>query len=149
MKKLFKLLTVAILAIAAAVACFAVAGCTGKDDEGAADYVFYIQKEDGTALNGQTGGANGGKVSTQICLPESAGGMCVKLNTLKDFRNIDNIFPDENGKISLSQSKVNELFLSDTDVTVFIFHVMNVPGYKADCEIEINGHNTYTIKLSK
>ena len=144
MKKLFKLLTVAILAVAAAVAGVVVAGCNSKGNEGAtSDYTFYIQYEDGKAVNGQTGGVDGGKVATQICLP-GENGMCVRLSGL----NIS-IFPDENGKLGLSQAKVNELFGSATDVTEFSFHVMGVPGYKDDCEIAVNGKNSYTIKLSK
>lgn len=144
MKKLFKLLTVAILAVAAAVACVVVAGCNNKGDEGASsDYNFTIVYEDGKAVNGQTGGTDGGKVATQICLP-GENGMCVRLSGF----NI-NIFPDENGKLGLSQEKVNQLFNSTTDVTVFSFHVMGVTGYKADCEIEVNGKGDYKITLSK
>ncbi|MDE7162869.1 MAG: hypothetical protein K2O44_02170 [Clostridia bacterium] len=142
MKKLFKLLTVAILAVAATVACVFVAGCNGGED-GASDYNFTIVYEDGTAVNGQTGGKDGGKVATQICLP-GEDGECVRLSGL----NI-NIFPDANGKLSLTQAKVNELFGSSTDVTVFSFHVMSVPGYKADCEVSVNGKGDYKVTLSK
>ena len=143
MKKLFKFLTVAILAVAATVACVFVAGCNGGEESGSSDYNFTIVYEDGTAVNGQTGGKDGGKVATQICLP-GEGGACVRLSGL----NI-NIFPDKNGKLSLSQAKVNELFTSSTDVTEFSFHVMSVPGYKADCEIAVNGKGNYKITLEK
>lgn len=143
MKKLFKFLTAVILAVAATVACVFVAGCSNGEKGGTSDYNFTIVYEDGKAVNGQTGGKDGGKVATQICLP-GEDGMCVRLSGL----NI-NIFPDKDGKLSLSQAKVNELFGSSTDVTVFSFHVMSVPEYKADCEIEVNGKGNYKITLSK
>lgn len=143
MKKIIRTLTIAVIALVSVFACAFAAAC-GDGKEGNSDYNFTIVYEDGTAVNGQTGGANGGKVATQICLPESEGGKCVPLS-LPTI----NIFPDENGKLSLSQAKVNELFGSTTDVTVFLFHVMAVPGYKADCEISVNGKNDYKITLSK
>ncbi len=142
MKKLFKTLLIAVLAVAAVLACAFAAGCK-KDDETpdvAAAYTFIIKKSDGTALNGQTGGVNGGKVVVGICMLGD-GGMCVDLPLL-------NIYPDESGKVTLTQAKVNEAFQSSSDVTQFTFHVKNVPGHKADCEINVDGAKEYTITLT-
>lgn len=139
MKKLFRNLAVVILTVCAVFACaFAVSACSKNT------YTFVIQYEDGTAVNGQTGGSDGGKVMTQICKNEENGekGKCVLLS-LKE------IFPDENGKLTLTQDKVNELFNSETDVTEFSFHVTYVPGYKTDCEFEVSGAKEYTCKLYK
>lgn len=142
MKKLFKIFAIAAIAVAAAAACI-FAGCNkGGDntDAGKSDYNFTIVYEggakDGQAVNGQTDGNINGKVATQICTDQ-----CIGLP-------LANIFPDENGKLSLSQAKVNELFGSDTDVNEFVFHALNVTGYKADCEIKVNGKGDYTLKIT-
>lgn len=133
MKKFFKCLTIMLVAVCAAAAC-AVALTACKSDT----YTFLIQYEDGSAVNGLTGG-EGGKVSTQICeVGES--GQCVLLLTFH------NIYPDENGKLTLTQSKINELFGKDYDVTTFAFHVLNVPDYY-DCEYEVDGAKEYICKL--
>lgn len=137
MKKLFKTLLIAILAVCSLCACaFAVTACKKDDGETtSASYVFVIQNSDGTAVNGQTGGAEGTKVKTQICTS-----MCVTLFT-------QNIYPDAEGKLTLTQSQVNAFFGSSTDVTEFSFHVLGVPGYNSDCEFEVNGAGTYTCVL--
>lgn len=140
MKKLFKSLTIMLITVCAAVACaVAVTGCANNNVN--ADYTFLIQYEDGTAVNGQTGGNEGGKVITQICML-GEGGKCIGLS-------MNDIYPDENGKLTLSQEKVNELFESEEDITNFAFHVLYVPEYNSDCEFEIDGKNEYTCKLYK
>lgn len=143
MKKIIRTLTIAVIAMVAVFACTFALACNGGSTA-SSDYNFTIVYEDGTAVNGQTDGVNGGKVATQICLPESAGGMCVSLNIEKI-----SIFADKNGKLSLSQAKVNELFGSTTDVTVFSFHVMAVPGHKSDCEVAVNGKGDYKVTVTK
>lgn len=138
MKKLFKNLLVAILAVCAICACaFGVAACKDKGDNTPNDgstYTFIIQDENGAAINGTN-------VRTQICeLGEN--GKCILLS-------MQNIYPDANGKLTLTQAKVNELFSSSTDVTVFSFHVMGVSGYNADCEYQVNGVKEYICQLYK
>ncbi|MDE7084291.1 MAG: hypothetical protein K2O81_03515 [Clostridia bacterium] len=139
MKKLFKIFAIAAIAVAAAVACV-FAGCNKNSGESKSDYNFTIVYEggakDGQAVNGQTDGNINGKVATQICTDQ-----CIGLP-------LANIFPDENGKLSLSQARVNELFGSDTDVTEFVFHALNVTGYKTDCEVAVNGKGDYTLKVT-
>lgn len=136
MKKIFKFIVTAVIAVAAAVASIAVAGCIAgcNTDGGKADYTFTVYNPDGTAINGQTGGRNGGPVDVQICL-----NACVPL--LPEYS------LDKNGKLSLSQKTINELFDSDTNVTEFTFHAMNVPGCKSDVEIEVHGKGNYTLTL--
>ncbi|MDE7401029.1 MAG: hypothetical protein K2N17_03135 [Clostridia bacterium] len=143
MKKIIRTLTIAVIAMVAVFACTFALACNGGDNK--SDYNFTIVYEDGTAVNGQKDGINGGKVATQICLPDvdNVKGACVPLSTGPS------IFPDKNGKLSLSQEKVNELFQSTTDVTVFIFHVMAVPGHKADCEVSVNGKGDYKVTVTK
>lgn len=144
MKKFLKIIAVAAIAVAAAVACV-FAGCnSGNGNEGGAntsDYNFTLVYEggekDGQAVNGQTDGHMNGKIFTQICKP---GEQCFPLTEL-------GLFPDANGKLSLSQAQVNTLLHSDTDVTVFVFHAWYVTGYKDDCEIEVNGKGDYTLKI--
>lgn len=152
MKRLLKILAVAAIAVAAAIACVLV-GCNNGGGESSADYTFTIVYEggdkNGKAVNGQTDGSGeGGKVTTQICLPDGA---CAPLAQAE-------IYPDENGKLSLSQAKVNELFSALAtvnnfkneagDVDHFIFHAIGVNGYKRDCEIEVNGKGNYTLKIT-
>ncbi|MDE5765775.1 MAG: hypothetical protein K2I17_01245 [Clostridia bacterium] len=142
MKKIIRTLTIAVIAMVAVFACTFALACNGGDNK--SDYNFTIVYEDGTAVNGQKDGIDGGLVATQICLP-GKDGMCVPLSGGQI-----NICPtDKNGKLSLSQEKVNELFQSTTDVTVFIFHVMAVPGHKADCEVEVNGKGDYKVTVTK
>lgn len=142
MKKFLKLLAVAAIAVAAAIACIFV-GCTDQGGDGGgdgkSDYNFTLVYENGSAVNGQTDGSlEGGKVMTQICLP-GENGMCINLSFPAE------IFPDANGKLSLSQAKVNELFTSSTDVTVFSFHAIGVTGHKNDCEVAVDGKGDYTL----
>lgn len=134
MKKIFKALTIAVIALTAVFACVFVAGCTDKS-EPKSDYNFTIVYEDGTAVNGQKDSVNGGKVYIQICAH-----VCIDLN----MPNI-NIYASESGKLSLSQDKINELF--GQEVTEFTFHVRNVKGCKSDCEIPVNGKGDYKITL--
>lgn len=138
MKKIFKTLTIAILAVSAAIACAFAAGC----GETKSDYNFTIVYEDGKAVNGLKDGSLDGVVMTQICLP---GGSCIPL--YPDFK------ADENGKLSISQAKINEFLQeltgTDKDVTKFVFHVMNVPNHKADCEVEVDGKGDYKVIVTK
>lgn len=142
MKKIFKTLTIAILAVSAAIACAFAAGCTDKSGDAKSDYNFTIVYEDGKAVNGLKDGSLDGVVMTQICLP---GGSCIPL--YPDFK------ADENGKLSISQAKINEFLQeltgTDKDVTKFVFHVMNVPNHKADCEVEVDGKGDYKVIVTK
>ncbi len=139
MKRFLKIFAIAVIAVAAAVACVFV-GCKKNGGETKSDYNFTIVYEggtkDGQAVNGKTDGTIEGKVATQICTD-----VCIGLP-------LANIFPDENGKLSLSQAKVNELFSSETDVTVFVFHAIGVNGYKNDCAVDVNGKGDYTLKIT-
>ncbi|MGN1060286.1 MAG: hypothetical protein ACI4QN_00990 [Candidatus Coproplasma sp.] len=128
MKKLCKRISVVLLVACAVFACaFAVSACSKNT------YTFVIQYEDGSALNLEN-------VSTQIC----QGGKCIDFS-LPSIQ----IYPDSNGKISITQTQVNDWFGSETDVTEFVFHVLNVEGYKDDCEFQISGAKEYTCKLYK
>ncbi len=142
MKKIFKTLTIAILAVSAAIACAFAAGCTDKSGDAKSDYNFTIVYEDGKAVNGLKDGSLDGVVMTQICLP---GGSCIPL--YPDFK------ADENGKLSLSQAKINEFLQeltgTDKDVTKFVFHVMNIPNHKQDCEVEVDGKGDYKVIVTK
>ncbi|MGN0806675.1 MAG: hypothetical protein ACI4MC_06505 [Candidatus Coproplasma sp.] len=125
MKKLMKRISIVLLTVCAVFACaFALSACSKS-------YTFVIQYEDGTPFNDTT-------ASTQICVNEA----CYPLMER-------NIYPDANGKITLTQKQVNEICGSDTDVTEFVFHVVYVEGYADDCEFEINGAKEYTCKLYK
>ena len=147
MKKFFKIFAIAAIAVAAAIACV-LAGCNGGG-ETSSDYNFTIVyvggDKDGQAVNGQTGGSYGldndetknTKVATQLCIGEN----CISLP-------MANIFPDANGKLSLSQAQVNQLFSSDTDVTEFEFHALNVVGYKSNCVVNVNGKGDYTLQIT-
>ncbi len=153
MKRFLKILAVAVIAVAAAIACILV-GCGGNDSgDTSSDYNFTIVYEGGDkagqALNGQTdGNLEGGKVATQICLPDGA---CSPLV-------LASIYPDANGKLSLSQARVNELFAAlptvsnykdeAGNVTQFVFHAIGVKGYKNDCEITVNGKGNYELKIT-
>ncbi len=141
MKKLFKTLTVAILALAALFACAFAVGCSDTPEE-SADYVFTLVYKDGTKVNGQTDGVGGTKVATQICLP-GANGACFPLNFGKSP-----VYPDENGKISLSQKQVNEITGSATDLTVFVFHAVHVKTQGTDYEVNVNGKGNYTVTIN-
>lgn len=136
MKKFFKSFAVILIAVCAAVACaFAVSACSKPT------YTFIIQNADGTPVNGQTGGTEGGKVMTSICLTAEEGGGCS-----------DIMYPDENGKLTLTQEEVNKIFEiygKTEDVTKFLFHVSYVPGYDVTCEFEIDGAKEYICKLYK
>ena len=143
MKKFLKIFAIAAIAVAAAIACV-FAGCNKDDDstDTSADYNFTLVYEggakDGQTVNGQTDGTSDGtKVMTQLCVGES----CRPLTMV-------NIYPDANGKLSLSQAMVNEVFGSSEDVTVFVFHALHIKGYKDDCEVEVNGKGDYTLTIT-
>ena len=146
MKKFLKIFAVAAIAVAAAIACV-FAGCNNKDNGNnggeptTADYTFTLVYEggakDGQAVNGQTDGNIEGKVMTQICV----GSSCRPLTA-------HNLFPDANGKLSLTQAQVNTIMGSETDVTEFVFHAVYVTDYKDDCEINVNGKGNYTLKIT-
>lgn len=131
MKKIFKRLSIVLLTVCAIFACaFAVSACSKNT------YTFVIQYEDGSAMTA----AN---TMTQICVGDpDNGGSCKPLFAKE-------IYPDANGKLTLTQKQVNEICESETDVTVFTFHVLNVAGYDDDCVFEINGAMEYTCKLYK
>lgn len=144
MKKIIRTLTIAVIALVATLTCaFAVACNSGKDSDTSSDYNFTIVYEDGTAVNGQKDGlaATGGKVTTQICIDTN----CLPLS-------LQNIYPDENGKLSLSQKQVNDIFglaiTVNEDITKFVFHVVNVPGHKDDCEVTVNGKGDYKVTVT-
>lgn len=145
MKKLFKSLLIAIMAIGAVCACAFAAACTGGTTE--SDYNFTVVYDDGSPVNGNTDGAqslpdnNGNsldKVRIQMC---DTG--CVEY-TNKTGKSID-----ANGKISFSQQQINEIFDSETDVTEFTFHIWNVKDSSADSYvIAVNGKGDYTLILN-
>lgn len=151
MKRFFKIFAIAAIAVAAAIACV-FAGCNTDSGKGSADYNFTIVyvggDKDGKPVNGQKDGSNeGGKLATQICLPN---GGCAPLT-------LANVYPDANGKLGLSQAQVNEMFASlsgvenykdeNGNVTEFAFHAIGVVGYKHDCEVEVNGKGNYELKI--
>lgn len=126
MKKLFKKITLVLLTVCAVFACaFAISACNVKSN----DYVFVIQNSDGSAFVENAG--------MQICIDDS----CFPLPT--DYK------LDANGKLTLTQAQVNTLCGSDTDVTVFVFHVTYAEGYNSDCAYEVNGVKEYVCKLYK
>ena len=142
MKRIFKTLAIAIIALAAIFACAFAAGCTKEGNEGGtatSDYNFTIVYENGTPVNGEADGNDGGKVHFQICTT-----MCIDLGVPAI-----NKFPDKNGKISISQADINTWFGSTTDVTVFTAHAIGVKDHKHDVEIEVNGKGNYTITVTK
>lgn len=125
MKKLLKKITLVLLTVCAVFACaFAVTACNKSND-----YVFVIQNSDGSAFV-QT-------ANIQIC---EADGICHPINDKQI---------DANGKLTLTQAEVNTLCGSDTDVTVFVFHVTYAEGYNSDCAYEVNGAKEYVCKLYK
>lgn len=130
MKKLFKRVSLILLTVCAVFACaFAISACSGNSSK---DYTFVIQNADGTACSEVYG--------LQFCSNET--GACYPFPA--------DIVPDANGKITLSQSKVNEIFSSNgKDVTAFAFHVFieienDVQHYK----FEIDGAKEYTCALT-
>ena len=146
MKKIFKTLAIAVIALVAVFACAFAVGCTDKgnnDGNTASDYNFTILYEDGTPVNGQTDSTTDGKVWIQICMM-GEGGMCVDLN-FGSFQR----YADKNGKLSLSQKEINDCFISQTDVTEFVFHVRNVKGCNDNVEKEVHGKGDYTITVTK
>lgn len=138
MKKLFKSLSILLIALAAAIACFAIAGCAEQETPPAtqADYVIVLQYQNGTKVNGQTGNKTGGKVFTQICLT-GAGATCRPLTA-------KNIYPDENGRLELSQAQVDDI-LGQSNVTTFVFHALNVKDANQDSSITISQKGTVTL----
>lgn len=140
MKKIIKILTIAVIALVAVFACTFALACNTNDDENTqSDYNFTIVYEDGTAVNGQTDSTTGGKVWLQICTDQ-----CVDLNVPAINR-----YADENGKIGISQKDLNTWFSSSTDVTEFKFHVHNVKGCKDDVEISVSGKGNYKVTVTK
>ena len=144
MKRLFKTFAIAIIALAAVFACAFAAGCTKEGSEGGtatSDYNFTIVYEDGTPVNGQKDSTLAtGKVVFQICTDR-----CIDLSVPAI-----NKFPDEKGKISISQADINTWFGSTTDITSFTAHVKFVKDHKEDVEFEVtNGKGNYTITVTK
>lgn len=150
MKKLFRTLLTAIIAIGALCACVFAAACTNDGKDTKSDYNFTVVYADGKAVNGNTDGAqelpdnNGNplnKVRIQMCYQ-----LCEEY-TSKTGKSID-----ENGKISFSQQQINEIFGSQTDVTEFTFHIWNVKdcpgGEKGSYVIAVNGKGDYTLTLN-
>lgn len=130
MKKLLKKISLILLTVCAVFGCaFAVTACAGGN---ANEYVFIIKNTDGTAYNNTS-------ANTQICTEGESSG-CYLLT-------LHNIYPDANGKITLSQEKINEICRSETNVTNFAFHVLGADGYNEDCSFEINGVGEYTCTL--
>lgn len=136
MKRIFKNFTIAILVLCSALVCAFAVACTNDnvDNPSTADYTVTIVYPDGKAVNGQKDGQGGAKVRTQICLKDGA---CSPFFT-------ENVYPDENGKISFSQARVESVL--GAGVTTFDFHVLNVEGY-GDCSIEITAKGNYTLTL--
>ncbi len=137
MKKLFRTLLTAIIAIGAVCACVFAAACAQQDSEVKSDYNFTVVYEDGKAVNGSTDGVNGEKVNIQMCLES-----CIEY-TLNGGNTVDG-----NGQISFSQQQINEIFGSETDVTQFTFHIWNVKDCEGSYVIAVNGKGDYTLKLS-
>ena len=55
---------------------------------------------------------------------------------------------DSKGRISFSQEQIDEI-LGKTGVTVFVFHVFDVKGYKSDCEVTTtNGKGDYQVDVT-
>ncbi|MGN0812536.1 MAG: hypothetical protein ACI4MQ_03395 [Candidatus Coproplasma sp.] len=126
MKKLFKRASLILLTVCTVFACaFALSAC-GKS------YTFYIQNADGTACSEVYG--------LQFCSNET--GACYPIP--------EEIAPDANGKITLSQSKINEICHSDgMDVTAFAFHVfIETENDILDYEFAVDGAKEYTCKLT-
>ena len=148
MKKIFKIFAAAVATITAvfAVSLFAACG-NGEGDGGKTDpsttYYFTVVGSDDQPINGQTGGADGGKIDIQICLL-GEGAVCVPL--LPEFS------LGEDGKVAIPQSAINErfegIYSGEGDVTEFAFQVNNVPGYETYCKFNINGPDEYTFKLT-
>lgn len=141
MKKIIRAFAIAVMALVAVFACAFAVGCTGDGGSASSDYNFTILYEDGTPVNGQTDSKTDGKVWIQICMM-GEGGMCVDLN-FGSFQR----YADKNGKLSLSQKEINDCFLSETDVTQFVFHVRNVKGCNDNVEKEVNGKGDYTVTV--
>lgn len=121
MKKLFKRASLILLTVCTVFACaFALSACGGSNK----DYIFYIQNPDGSAYTQE--------VSLQICV-----NVCMPISDLT---------PDANGKVVLSQSKVNEICGSNTDVTKFSFHV--ILSNLSDFPVEVDGAKEYTITIT-
>lgn len=109
-----------LLTVCAVFACaFALSACDNSPK-----YVFYIQNEDGTAYTQE--------VSLQICTDVS----CYQISDVK---------PDGNGKVTLSQSKVNQICAPEVDITKFSFHVFD--GDLNDFSVEVDGAKEYTITV--
>lgn len=141
MKKFLKIMAVAAIAVAAAIACVFV-GCNKDNgdggDGGKLDYNFSIVykggDKDGQAVNGQTDGdVEDGKVFTQFCIEAN----CFPLT----------VYPNANGQLNLTQAQVNAVFNSETDVTVFDFHVKGVPDADSDFAVSVNGTGDYTVEV--
>ncbi|MGN1103528.1 MAG: hypothetical protein ACI4QI_01500 [Candidatus Coproplasma sp.] len=125
MKKLFKRVSLMLLTVCAVFACaFAVSACDNSPK-----YVFYIQFEDGTACSEV--------YALQICTDNS----CYQVTDVK---------PDSKGKVTLSQSKVNQICAPEVDVTSFSFHVFyETTNFIDDYEVKVDGAKEYTITITK
>lgn len=143
MKKFVKILAATVAATAMVFVGAIFAGCNGDDGEDNKDaYNITVVGSDNTAINGQTGGANGGLVNIQICLPDGA---CIPL--------LPEITLGADGKVQLTQEQVDEYFEGldgiTGSVTEFEFHAMDVPGYVDDCSVHLNGPGDYTLVLTE
>ena len=128
MKKLLKRASLILLTVCTVFACaFALSACGGSKD-----YTFVIQNSDGTACSEVYG--------LQICVDET--GACYPLPA--------EIVPDSNGKVTISQSKINEICYSEgMDVTAFAFHVfIETENDILDYEFKVDGAKEYTCKLT-
>lgn len=127
MKKMFKRVSLILLTVCAVFACtFALSACGSKN------YTFVIQNADGTVCSQVYG--------LQLCSNET--GACYPVP--------GDITPDANGKVTLSQSKINEICSSDgADVTAFAFHVfIETETNILDYEFQVDGAKEYTCKLT-
>lgn len=157
MKKFLRIFITTLIAAMTALTVGLFAACGNGGDEGGnggnggngggdngATYTFIIVGSDDQPINGQTGGAEGGPVFSQICL---SNGACAPLS-------LSGYSIGADGKVILTQSQINEMLEDypdyadeDGNFTQFAFHVLGVPGYKKDCEIAVNGPKEYTLKL--
>lgn len=149
MKKIFKIFATAVATLTAIFAISLFAACGNNDNGGnttdpATTYYFTVVGSDDKPINGQTGGANGGKIDIQICLM-GEGASCVPL--LPEFS------LSEDGKVAIPQSAINKrfegIYSGEGDVTEFAFQVNNVPGYEEYCKFSVTkGPGEYTFKLT-
>ncbi|MGN1372520.1 MAG: hypothetical protein ACI4VK_00560 [Candidatus Coproplasma sp.] len=125
MKKLFKRVSLVLLTVCAVFACmFALSACDRSPK-----YVFTIQYEDGTPCTEV--------YFLQICTDSS----CYEIKDVK---------PDANGKVTLSQNKVDQICNPEVNVTKFSFHVfIETENDFPDFPVEVDGANEYTIIITQ